>query len=735
MSVGRTMEINNPFQMNDWKFIKFLKVILALQFIILGVIALDAIGFKIPIIRQFIGFIYLTFVPGILILRVLKLHKLGNIETILYTVGLSISTLMFIGLFMNTIYPFLGISKPLSNLSFIITISMLVLVLCVLSYVRDKDFSNPAFINFENILWSPALFLLLLPYLSVFGTYLFNYYNSNVLIMFLTAIVAMIVILIGFDIFIPKNLYSLAIFVISISLLYRTSLITNQLWGSDSHVEYYFANLVKINSFWDSGISNNYNAMLSIVMLGPIFSYICNLSLIWVYKIIYPLLFSLVPLGLYRVLQIKTNDKIAFLSIFFFMAVDTFFTDMIRLTRQQIAELFLVLLILLMIDKGIPKPKRSILFIIFGFSLIVSHYALSYIYLFSLFLIYPIYFLMENQSIQEIKDSLYRIFSKSRNNSLDERNITSRFVLLFTIFTLTWYISVSNSSVFNIIMYRFDIITSNLFNDFFNLYSTQGLKLILMDMGSPLREVYRLLHLLSQFFIVVGFISSFLNTINVKFGKEYMAFALVNLGIVIAAIVIPYFASSLQTTRLYHITLLFLSPFCVIGGTATFNGINKLSGKRLGKDSMKSSLKLLSIFFAIFLLFNTGFIYEIAKDNPRSISLDKSRDYPIFNDKEVQAAKWLGDVTYSYPIFADYFGKLVLHEFTYGRDRVFFAETEKLPSGAYIYLRSKNLNGLMHELHIKTGPLYLELTNSTFYNNVLTKKNNIYDNGGSEIYH
>ena len=65
--------------MNDWEIKKFLSVILSIQLALWGVIGLDAMGIQIPIIRQLIGFIYLTFVPGILILRILKLHNLGNI--------------------------------------------------------------------------------------------------------------------------------------------------------------------------------------------------------------------------------------------------------------------------------------------------------------------------------------------------------------------------------------------------------------------------------------------------------------------------------------------------------------------------------------------------------------------------------------------------------------------------------------------------------------------------------
>lgn len=81
------MQINNPLQINDWEIKKFLTVVLAIQLAVFGIIGLDAIGLQIPILRQLIGFIYLTFIPGIIILRILKLHKLANIETLLFPVG------------------------------------------------------------------------------------------------------------------------------------------------------------------------------------------------------------------------------------------------------------------------------------------------------------------------------------------------------------------------------------------------------------------------------------------------------------------------------------------------------------------------------------------------------------------------------------------------------------------------------------------------------------------------
>ena len=742
------MQLNNPLQMNDWEIVKFLKVILAIQLALWGVISLDAICLQIPIIRQLIGFIYLTFVPGILTLRILKLHKLGNIETVLYTVGLSIATLMFTGLLMNTVYPLFGISGPISTTPLIITISAVVLVLCVLSYVRDRDFSDPSFIDVGNVLSPPALFLYLLPFLAIFGTYLVNFHHNNILLMFLIVIIALIVLLIGFDKFIPKNLYPLTVFVIAISLLFHGSLISMYIWGWDIHVEYYISNLVIANPLWDSTISSTVNAMLSIVMLAPIFSNICSMSITWVFKIIYPLLFALVPLGLYRVFQKQTDDKIAFLSCFFFVSIGTFYCEMLTLARQQIAELFLVLLILLLVDKNMNKTKRSFLFIVFGISLTVSHYGLSYIYMFCLISAWLILVLSKNPSIQGLKDRFHSKFSRYKNEKLAEnpgslkienRTISSTFVLLFITFTLAWYMFVSSSAAFDTIVHIGDHIASSIFTDFLNPEATEGLRMML---GQPqpglLHEVCRIINYLNQIFIIIGGIVLLLKYREMKFEREYAAFSMVNLVILFAAVSVPFFASSLAMTRVYHITLFFLAPFCVIGGITVFRALSKVVRIAWTNKSVRISLKILSVYFVIFMLYQTGFVYGVAEGNFHSISLNSTMDYPRFNDQEVLGAKWLTEVKSSNPIYADEYRQLLLGSlgsFEGGHVRsLTFDNVDQIQDDSYIYFGSLSIEKKEIRLIDRKSArrITMEYINSS---QIVDGRNQIYNNGGAQVYY
>ena len=108
---------------------------------------------------------------------------------------------------------------------------------------------------------------------------------------------------------------------------------------------------------------SQYNGMLSVVALAPIYSLISSLDLVWVFKLVYPVIFALVPVGLYQIFRRQLNDKVAFLSCFFFMSFAPFYVQMTTLARQEVAELFFVLLILLLVSKEMNQGIQSALFI------------------------------------------------------------------------------------------------------------------------------------------------------------------------------------------------------------------------------------------------------------------------------------------------------------------------------------------------------------------------------------
>ncbi len=743
----------NPIQMNDWGIKRFLIVILSIQLIMWGVIGLAAIGFEIPFLRQLIAFIYLTFVPGIIILRILKLHKLGNIETLLYSVGLSLATVMLTGLLVNALYPLVGISRPISFTPMIITISIVVLVLCAICYVRDRRFADPSPIHINDILSPPALLLCLVPLLSISGARLVTFHNNNILLMLLMVVIALIVVLITLGKFIPRNLYPLAVYVIGLSLLFHRSLLSQLIFaGGDIFYEFFLAQNVLANGQWDPAMPSMVNGMLSVTMVTPIFSEIAGISITWLFKAVYPLLLALVPLGLYRLFQKQTNDKVAFLACFFFVSVSAFYGDVLNNTRQLIAELFLVLLILLMTDKNMDRLKSAVLSIIFCFSLVVSHYALSYIYIFCLILVWLIVILTDSQVIRRLRDNLSsRLSRQSSKNHIStpiptgegSRMLSLTFVALTVVLALAWYLYTSGSTAFLQIVYIIDHVTSNI-TELLNPQTAQGLQMMLVEVHGPLGYINKTINYLNQIFIVIGVLTLLLQQVlsrtgnllgaspegEMRFGKEYAAFSYVGLAICIAGVSVPYFASAFNMTRLYHVTLFFLAPFYVMGSVMVLRWV---TANKLSLHNKVSPLLLVLIVSILFHFFTTGFVYTVA-GRGTSLALDyDSQLYRITHDEDVAAAGWLSTHSDSGSIYKDdeYGGApFVYADFSQGgRIVTITPETvEKIEDGDYIHLRYGAIfTGKIYCRASETG--FMELDNIMF----IQEGNKIYDSG-SAIY-
>lgn len=733
------MQLNNFLQINDWEIKKFLKIVLTVQLAVLGAIGLDVIGLRVLGIRQFIGFIYLTFIPGIVILRVLRLHKLSNIETLLYSTGLSIAFLMFTGLFMNTFYPLLGISEPLSLVPSIITINVIVSILCVLSYVIDRNFSNPSYINFREVLSPPALSLSLLPFLAIFGTYLVNFRHTNILLMLLIVIIVFIATLVTFNKFIPQKFYALAIFCITIALLFHRTLISLYVPGRDIAGHLYLAELVKANSHWNSTNPPIMpNAMLSVTILPTLYSNILNMSITWIYKIIYPILLSLVPVALYQVFQDQTNKRIAFFSAYYFTLFPTFFITLTHTATQLIAELFFALLALLMVNKKMNASRKIVLCTIFSISMITSHYGLSYIYmLYLLFIFFSLYLIKNN-----IK-------------------ITKTYIILYFTLTLLWYMYTSNAVTFNTIVRIGNHIYNSIATSFFAVEARDPTLWHFLGERAPSlwREIgYRIVQV-TQFFILVGFLES-LREKRMNFNREYIIHTFISFLLLFLVIILPFFATNISTSRIYQITLFYLSPFCIIGGIIFFSKLINLLRKLFATDFsfvmnpllQEQALRFLVLTVLVpYTLFNTGFVFEVVGDKPFSISLSMERmknsndkdvieylNHEIIRDQEVCSAKWLSKYrNKNIKIYADpVCGSGVLTG--YGKmfeDIRDINELSRDSKGGYIYLRYMNVkNGLMlkYPQPFRSGIYVIYNTSELFP--LFRVKEKIYTNGGSEIY-
>jgi uncharacterized membrane protein len=563
---------------------------------------------------------------------------------------------------------------------------------------------------------------------------------------------ALVPILVAFD-KLSSKLIPLAIFSTALSLLYSTSLSTVFLRGADIHQEYYFANLVETNSFWNSTILDSLNSVLSVVILAPALSIVSGMSLIWVFKVVYPLLFSLVPLILYQVLQRQTDRRTAFLAVFSFMSVFTFFTEMVGIARQQIGEIFVSLLLLLIIEKKISanSRKRALLLMIFGVFVVLSHYALACIFIgFSIFV-----WLLSHFAGAGFPTTKFKLRKKSNQTNIEasvssfgKMAVTTSFVAFCSVVALGWFVFASGSVTFDNILRIVDRILERAFTDLLNPQSAQGLLLLLSGRQSLLHEITKNFHIAMQLFITLGLLAVILGRAKYKFDYEYLYFSFASFLLLIAAIVVPFLASSVNTTRLYHISLIFLVPFWVEGVVATLGVISR-SGFNGAKSfiSRASALKMCSVILSVFLLFNTGFMYTLANNdgslaNPNwAVESGSARDrLVLYNSyipaEEVAGAEWIskhkGAAT---QIYSDSERALKAYGMVPTSEVAqMFKIKKELGERCYVYLRAFNIvDGQMATV---TTPRGLIVDNATaLILSLHEKADKIFSAGGSELYY
>ena len=80
-------------------------------------------SFDIPVARQVIGFLFLTFMPGYALLRLFKL-ELGKVSIVLFSMGLSLVFVMISSFFTNLIFTSIGVSAPLAPITLLIIVNL-----------------------------------------------------------------------------------------------------------------------------------------------------------------------------------------------------------------------------------------------------------------------------------------------------------------------------------------------------------------------------------------------------------------------------------------------------------------------------------------------------------------------------------------------------------------------------------------------------------------------------------
>ncbi len=334
-----------------------------------------------------IGFTFLLLVPGFFTLSCMRLSGIEPWGRFSLMIAVSILELIIGALVANTILPLIGVMHPLAKAPLLAAISLLTALLATLFWkynTADHTVTLKRYILFSCR--TDALFgyaPLGLVALAIAGAVrLNNGADNSVTIIMLVLAGAYIGWLawasyrkkINDPLTIPFALWG-----VSLALLLMTSLRGWHIAGHDVQVEFWVFELAKNNGRWFiESYRNAYNACMSITVLPTIFASLLKLPDPYVYKVLFQIIFAVVPGVIYVFVRKYVGSAIALLASFYFIAFPTFFTDMSMLNRQEIAFLFWAVMLYVLFEDRLALRLRQVLFVVLGFGMILSHYSTTY---------------------------------------------------------------------------------------------------------------------------------------------------------------------------------------------------------------------------------------------------------------------------------------------------------------------------------------------------------------------
>lgn len=727
---------------------KFIYIIMFLTILALSII------FNISIVRQLLGFTFLTFVPGWLILGILKLDKLKLIERFVLCVGLSVAFVMFVGLLMNTIYPLFCYDTPLKTNSLLISFTIITIILAGIAYFMNKEIS---FIDTSLItltthekyyLLLPAVF----PLLAIIGMRIMNMTGNNFVTMVLIILITTYMIFIAIKhVKVPDKDYAPMILCISISLVLLLGLRSNYIIGVDVNTEYYVFMHTLDTGKWQAIMhlySNDLNSCLSISILPTVYQSFININSEYLFKLLYPVLFSISPLVVYIISRRYLNTIHSFLAVIFFMSQYYFFYAETA-ARTVIAILFFALAFMVLFSKGITNIKKYILFVIFVAGCVVSHYSTTYIFLSVLILTWII-----TQIVAWInkKQSHNRKYSKEVNGNGNingialtkfnlQYSITFGVMVLIIVMIFFWYSQVTDAAFNSGVSFIADSMSS--LKNFFDMGS-RGLSATMFGSGlgskSIPAQIYFIFSWLTIVFVAVGIISTIFKYKRAIFQDsnfqdktpqylvkildvESLVFSFACAIVLTLAVALPYVLVGYDMNRAYIQMTTILSPFFILGGIIISNLFNR-----------KLVLVIILLVLVPYFLGVTGFTNQLFSIH-QSIVLNTDGleyNYWYIHEQDSFAATWLeNNAASGINIYSDWFGQDRLISQGNILTSIYamsLIENERPMVDGYFYL---DYTGVVEGILLDHN---LQWHNMTDYQDEFEYEDLIYSNGGSEIW-
>jgi len=578
--------------------IDLIKLALSIQLTVLGLTLLKKMGMRVPVLSEIIVFVYLSLIPGLLVLKIFKVHT-TLIKLIVLSVGISISTTTLSFALWNAFAMYL-FDRPLSDIFLLIVLGSLLSLLMIFVALRDDRHLSITF-EFRSI----HLVLFIIPILILISKIGECYW-----LMFVTLVLISLIFLISIR---RREIHPLTVWVTSLSLLLLTRAVfkeTFNMWPGDYPG---LSKAVVIAGKWDPYFQSTHNSLLFPTLLPALFSTLSGADVVIIIITIGCVYVSLIPLVLFAIYKEKFDSITAFLASFVFIFYP--FIPQLATLRNCFAFLFASLLLLVLISREISSKNRAILGIVFTFSIITSHYGTAYIFLLVLITIFILSYVGAYMTKSPKKDNL----------------VSPTFIALSFMMAFSWYVYTSGSANFYWGVNFAHHVLVNL-QDFFSPEKSASMRAFLTPSFSLSFEVTKWLLFLLLLFITMGVVEMLYEYFKGRIDRDYVLLTLGFCSILIGI-------TQMGMPRIFAFSLLLTSPLSVWGVDRMFKLV-----KVKGKTTAAFSLYLIILF---------SFTYGIVSNSLNTLE-GKVVDMSLFGNFEEEILKGDNDEFKSFIYWSKY---------------------------------------------------------------------------------